>query len=397
MNLLSDILTYIRRIIKASTSEEISDNLLIDYVNRFFIMEVNERIQPFDFRKKYEFQTKPGISKYNMPLYDAQVQPGSQTIEPFPVYQGFMGPAYVNGYEVPFFTEKTNFYKFFPKIPTYMEAVAIGNGTTGPYTLNLPISISNSTPVNPPIQSLIRGHVDIGGIIATGSNIDPPLGTTIDTNIPTTSIDSAVYITTQDANGASVVIADSGQMYDPNENYGLLMEVGRPPYGNAALPGGYSTSLNTINYLTGAVTLNFPVAIPSGVNINAKVEFYQSGLPRGILFNNNTLTIRMPPDKQYTIELEGFLAPAAFLSTSQSFAYGYMAEYIARGAARKILSDTGDVEQFNFYEPFFKEQEALVLARSTRQKTATRTQTIYSMGHSVGSGGFYNYGQGGGL
>ena len=28
-----------------------------------------------------------------------------------------------------------------------------------------------------------------------------------------------------------------------------------------------------------------------------------------------------------------------------------MCEYIARGAARKILSDTGDIEQFQFYEP----------------------------------------------
>jgi len=51
------------------------------------------------------------------------------------------------------------------------------------------------------------------------------------------------------------------------------------------------------------------------------------------------------------------LSPAAFLSTNQAAPFGYMCEYIARGAARKILSDTGDVEQFNFYEPLFMEQE----------------------------------------
>jgi hypothetical protein len=63
-----------------------------------------------------------------------------------------------------------------------------------------------------------------------------------------------------------------------------------------------------------------------------------------------------------------------------------MAEYIARGAARKILSDTGDVEQFQFQEQFFKEQELLVWKRSQRQWTSTRTETIYSnSGHGQGS------------
>jgi len=59
-----------------------------------------------------------------------------------------------------------------------------------------------------------------------------------------------------------------------------------------------------------------------------------------------------------------------------------MSEYIARGAARKILADTGDVEQFQFYEPFFREQEILVWKRSQRINTSTRTQTIVSEGGS---------------
>jgi hypothetical protein len=71
-----------------------------------------------------------------------------------------------------------------------------------------------------------------------------------------------------------------------------------------------------------------------------------------------------------------------------------MCEYIARGAARKILADTGDIEQFQFYEPFFIEQEQLVWKRSQRQFTATRTQTIFSEGGVPGSMGS-NTSQGG--
>jgi hypothetical protein len=104
------------------------------------------------------------------------------------------------------------------------------------------------------------------------------------------------------------------------------------------------------------------------------------------LYYNNTLTLRSIPDVQYLVELDAYLSPAAFLNTASAIPFGYMAEYIARGAARKILSDTGDVEQFQFYEPLFIEQERLVWKRSQRQWTATRTQTIYSQGQGQGSG-----------
>jgi hypothetical protein len=52
MNLLQDIITYIRRIIKSPNNTEISDNLIIDYINRFWIMDVDARVQLFDLKKK---------------------------------------------------------------------------------------------------------------------------------------------------------------------------------------------------------------------------------------------------------------------------------------------------------------------------------------------------------
>jgi hypothetical protein len=69
-----------------------------------------------------------------------------------------------------------------------------------------------------------------------------------------------------------------------------------------------------------------------------------------------------------------------------------MAEYIARGAARKLLSDTGDWEQFDRYEPLFREQENLVHIRSQRQWTSTRTETIYSRGSGQGQQSYNSLG-----
>lgn len=407
MNFLSDIITYVRRIIKSPSNAQITDALIIDYINRFSIMDVDARMQLFDFKTKYQFQTQPGVDQYNMPLYSVQTETTSptQTIGMFPVYQGFLGPAYINGIQVPFDTQKNNFFNVWPNVVQNLTVIEIGNGSAGPYTLNIPILPNFTNPPNPPLQGLLRGHIDITGIISTGVNEDPPLISAGEINPPSPFIENmpvmnvfpAVYFTSIASDGSSIVISDSGQFLDTNVNYGLLMQPGKAPYGNLPLTGGpapnYSTTQNTINYFTGVATnVYFPSSIPQGENINAQVYYFQTGLPRGILFYNNTLTLRSPPDRQYLVELDAYLSPAAFFNTAAAIPFGYMAEYIARGAARKILSDTGDVEQFQFYEPFFQEQELLVWKRSQRQWTATRTQTIYSQGLNQGQSGFNNLG-----
>lgn len=334
-------------------------------------MDVDARVQLFDLKTKYQFQTTPGVDQYNMPLYDSQTQPGSQVIAPFPVYQGFMAPARVNGINVPLVTTRGEFFNMWPNYVQSLPGAATGDGTAN-YTINLPFFPA------------LPAHVDISGVIATGTNVDPPVGASLNLTIPTTSVSSAVYFTTTDATGANAIVADSGQFLSSNVGYGLLMRPGNAPLGNIALSGGYSTSLNTVNYSTGVANVTFTnsaggaLNIPSGTPITAQCYFYEQGLPTGMLFYNNTITLRNPPDTQYLVELDAYLTPAAFLAAGSAIPFGYMAEYIARGAARKILADTGDTEQFAFYEPLFKEQETLVWKRSQRQFTATRTQTIYS-------------------
>lgn len=383
MNYLSDIITYVRRLIKSPSDAVITDNLIIDYINRFWLMDIDARVQLYDLKTKYQFQTTPGISDYNMPLYSIQTEPGSQQIASFPVYQGFEMACYMNGIQLPFYTQRDPFWNLWPNYLQFEPVSAIGNGTAGPYTLNLPFFPA------------IPGHIDITGIIASGSTQDPPFVSNFLTTIPTTSVYSAVYFTSVDTNGKNIVVADSGQFLTGNTGgdlYGLLMQPGQAPFGNLALSGGYSTTSNTINYNTGIATVTFPEVIPSGNAIQAQCYFFQQGLPRAILFYNNCITLRPPPDTQYLVELNCYLTPAAFLNSSAAIPFGYMAEYIARGAARKILADTGDTEQFNFYEPLFLEQERLVWKRSQRQFTTTRTGTIFS--DLQGQSNYNNIGQG---
>lgn len=447
-------------------------------------MDVDARIQLFDLKTKYQFQTQPGYDQYNMPIYQIQTESGNQQIKYYPIYQGFSGPAYVNGVAVPFYTDKSQFFNTWPNIVQLMTVNIQGDGTAGPYNFQFPIAPNNTlpNPLNTPFQYLLRGHVDITGLIALansayGNYTDPPIVNNAQATVANGSIASvpvancfpAVYITSNLDDGTSIVVSDSGQFLSGNQNLGLLMSPGTYPKGNAPLTGGYQNSFaitgitnanpavitantnfqvgqtveinnvggmtelngkfftvtavsgttvtinvnsttfgvytaggtissfsNLVNYFTGQITnLTFPQAIPSGVNIAAQCYFFQSGLPRGILYNNNVITLRSPPSQQWLVEIDAYLTPAAFLNSSQSIQFAYMSEYIARGAARKILSDTGDVEQFNFYEPLFLEQESLVHKRSQRQFTSTRTPTIYShrgnqINQGVGLGGITN-------
>lgn len=330
-------------------------------------MDMDARIQLFDYKTTYRFETQPYVDRYNMPYYGIgpyanraptfplQTEP-SNTIAPYPVYQNFISPAYVNGVEVPITTNEASFFRAFPNYLQPMRPVAVG---TGSQTYNF----------NMPFAPALRGHIDpIGEIAAYNS---PAAVDTVNTAIPPSSVFSGVYISSQDANSNPIFVRDSGQFLSSNQNYGLLT-------GDIDTSGGWTTTNNTINYLTGEVNVTFSSPIAGNQTINSQSYSIAAGMPRSILYFNNMLLLRVPPNTNYMVELTAYLSPASFFNSTNALPFGYMAEYIARGAARKILSDTGDVEQFNFYEPLFREQEQLVWKRSQRQITANRTETIYS-------------------
>lgn len=343
-------------------------------------MDVDARIQLFDLKTKYQFETIPQVCDYNMPMYQTQLQPGGQQIASYPVYQGFNGTAYVNGIQIPVYIQRDSFWKIWPNYLQALNPVAIANGT-GPYNFTLPFFPA------------IPGHIDMTGIIYGNTNaVDPIFATQVPNasgtpTIPYSSIYPGVYITYQNQDGSTTTITDSGVFLSTDTGgdlTGVLIyssnagSINPNPFGYQIL-GSVLTGNATVNYITGQVNIaQLPTTPLAGSNIQAQCYFYQQGIPRAILNYNNCLTIRPPPDIPYLIEIGAYLTPAAFLSTGQAIQFAYMCEYIARGAARKILADTGDMEQFQFYEPLFKEQETLVWKRSQRIFTSERTGTIFS-------------------
>src|SRR5215468_11100953 len=123
MYLLSDIITYCRRIVKTPSNQSLTDSLIIDYINRFVTSDVQARVQLFDYKTKYQFETIPQVCDYNMPMYQVQIEsPGNapNTIAPYPVYQGFTGTSYVNGIQIPMYVQRDPFWKIWPN---YLQAL----------------------------------------------------------------------------------------------------------------------------------------------------------------------------------------------------------------------------------------------------------------------------------
>lgn len=349
--MVSEIFLYVRRILKQPNQQDISDSTLADYLNRFMVYDVPARIQPFEYKTQYSLELTPNVDQYNAPV---TYLPGGAVI---PTYQTFITPAYVDGYQIVMQQNHDQWMKLFPN-RTYNQFQQNGNGGNA-YSFNL---------FEPPV---IQGHRD--------QNIQP-LGNTVNPGGAQIGLlTSSVYITAIDVNGHLNVAQDDPQ----SATSGNLIQY------DPLNPADPPSIVGNVNYITGAISVTFLYAIPSTSDINSQIIPYSAGRPQAVLFFDNTFTFRPVPSKPFLFQIDAYYNPAAFLASSNAVPYRWMTEYLARGTARKILQDYGDVEQLQLYEPMFREQEALVLRKTYRQNSNTRVATIYQ-GQTSYNPGSYN-------
>lgn len=317
-SVFSDIIIWVRRLIKANSDQSVSDTLIGDYINRFYIYDMPERIQLFELKRQYTFETIAHIFEYQMPYQN---------------YQMIEDPAYCDGIQLGRFQSNQQFYNVFPELVLNIQPL-LGNGTVGPFTIQI---------ARVPI---LRGHTDDLG------NLLP-----------------YVYINAFDTTGTQMYVVDdgNGNLIQTDSTFQLA-----PDGINLPVPVG------TVNYLTGLAKWSFLDLTLDGSPINCMSSPYSAGTPRICLFFNNIIKLYPVPSRPHKIQFDAYITPAQFLNTADAVPFAYMSEYLARGAARKILSDSGDYDQFSFYETLFQEQECLVLRRSSRQFSTQRTSTIFN-------------------
>ena len=158
--------------------------------------------------------------------------------------------------------------------------------------------------------------------------------------------------------------------------------------GNGALVDQLGTGgTGTINYVTGVFSATFSAAPGNTEPVTAQTRPYVPARPRSMLFFDNKFTLRPVPDQPYKITFDAFMRPTAILAGENPQLQDWW-QYIAYGAAVKVLQDRMDMDTVNMIMPEFKQQEILVLRKTLVNMAKERTHTIYSDQTGLGSGPF---------
>lgn len=101
-----------------------------------------------------------------------------------------------------------------------------------------------------------------------------------------------------------------------------------------------------------------------------ETQDYQPQRPTSVLYYNNTLTFRGPPDVVYNIKIQAYSLELDL--TSDGLDASYLYRYVAYGAALDIFSDFGELDRWNEIFPVFKRYRSLVYARTNCQYQSQR-------------------------
>lgn len=331
---LNDIRQKVRRITARPSAAQISDAQIDQYINTFYLFDFPEHLRLESLRYNYEFLTTANIAVYDFPTDS---------------YLSGLPPVFIGGYQSYMTQSRQNFFRINPQLNFLQQSAATGNGTTGPYTINL-----QQTPI-------VRGFKP-----------NPP-GAYSTTSIQPKFLQWNVLISGVGANGASISLVDTGIQGVTFNQFGDLVDPNDP--------SDTPVVRGSVNYITGQIQINavgFPTSIPAGNAINAQYVPYVASRPQQLMFFQDQLILYPIPDQAYTVSLEVYKYPTALAATNDVPQLKEWWQLLAYGAADKIFADNADFENLQKFRPLLQEQMNLVQRRTIVQYTPERVSTIYT-------------------
>lgn len=325
---LADIRTKVRRLTRTPSTALMSDALVDQYINDFYIYDFPEHLRLFSQETTLTWYTNPNQDIYptdtsipnTNPLYDFQNR-----------YVTTDRPIYIAGYESVFTQSRTEFYRLFPMIRA-LENVATGDG----------------------VNNVFSGKLTNVPILPGGS-------------------EGFVVFSSIDTDDLGIVVVDE-KIVETNES-GFLV--------NQAT----GETIGAINYLTGEWNITFNLANPipaNGKNLVAQYYPYVANRPNALLYYDNQFIVRPVPDKVYQINMQVYLTPTEMVNSTDTPFLNQWWQYLAYGAAKKIFEDRSDIESVQKILPEFEKQEMLVQRRTIVQRGTQRAATIYSSLEGIG-------------
>lgn len=381
-NTLAAIQTKVRRLTRTPSEAQLTTDDLNNYINTAVMYDFPAELKTFQLRQPFTFWCNPYQDTYYTdiqsfgdatnaalnPLYNFQN-----------LYLNIHKPIYVAGYETFYTQDRTEFYANYP-INNYIQSIGVtGNGSTTVFS----------------------------GIIQFGGTINNFL-----VNQQMSLLKRQVMFDSIDINGNGLVMVDVPVLDNVTgieTIYGNLYTPGQQPTNPAAPPVGYPIQPplavapyvgmgvdpnNFINYVTGQFTVTFPTPPGSGQTINSQTVPNIPSRPFGMLYYNNTITLRPVPDQPYAINFEVDARPTQLFQTDSVPQLEELWQYISYLTALKIFQDKMDMDSVAAITPELTRQEALCLRRTLNQLAQTRTNTIFA-GNTQDQNGF-NQGWGSG-
>lgn len=337
----------VRRLTASASESALSTDNIDQYINTFYSQDFAYGIKIDQMRSVYTFFTEPYRDRYPLDVnYN----------------QGVRAPVYVEGIQGSFFKDRQQFYNVWPRFPTLFQPIN-GDGVTTFFTFTIP-------------GPFLSKEVVLGGIDASGS----PISVNDDGNgklllqVPNPVVTVPPYTDVYNASNAPTP-AQIGSPIPGMHNQNTL-NPGLNRTDTATTP--FSVSIGNVNYVTGVINVNFPVAPASGTQMTLWVSQYQTGRPYNLLFWNNEFTIRPVPKLIHKVEVETFLTPVQFMETTDSPILNQWWQYIAIGAAIKVLEDRQDMEGVENLLVLFNRQESLILERQSVEEIFQPNFTIFN-------------------
>ena len=330
---LSNIINRVRRYTKSPSTQNISDQEVVDAINTYYLWDLPSHLKLLSLQKSKSIFTEPNVDVYDFETND---------------YFDIQPPVYISGYNAAYFQDKSTFYGVWPKLKQ-KASVATGNGgtTSFPFTLS-------GTPV-------LRSR---------------------EVTNPSITDEYEVIISSQQADGTVMTLVDIPNSPTTGDLYYDVAGVLTQSVGSS------------INYITGAVTAIFPNPPGSGVSVEAQTTPYVASRPSSVWFYQNTLTLRPVPDDVYELIMTVIIKPSALLTDTDQPEIQEWYTLLSMGAARVILQERLDRDQLMILDPYYREQLDLVENRTLTQLGNQRTSTLFSSPGNY-QFGLYNALQGG--
>jgi len=333
MSTLSNIRTKVRRLTGRSSIQQITNAQIDEYVNTFYLFDMPENLRLFSEASTFEFMTTANVDQYDLRTMQVYTYTDSSNVDQFEpavdVYITLNPPVYVAGYQCFYTQDREQFFRIYPMLSQIVSTVE-GDGTAGPYT---------TTFANVPV---LQNSVTVGAIDSTDVAINC-------VDVPTNRSD--------------------GTWKQSNTN---------------------TTITGSVDYITGDLSVTFSNTIPSGNTVTFTAVPYQPNRSQALMFYNNIITLRPVPDQSYKVQINAFKRPTQMIDDADYPELKQWWQYLAYGAAKKIMEDAQDDTGLNSLMPGYKEQERLVLRRTIVQRTNQRTATIYTDMTGFPYGNFQN-------